>query len=107
MKTVKIDEKIDVLFFERPVSDLKRYAFKIAKFLKEIDPKIKMASISLELPEDESEKCVDYYILRKQVKNIDQFLLRHSSFLLIDEYSEKLKKLLIFRAFQSTYPQAL
>lgn len=38
MKTVKIDEKIDVLFFERPVSDLKRYAFKIAKFLKEIDP---------------------------------------------------------------------
>lgn len=37
MKTVKIDEKIDVLFFERPVSDLKRYAFKIAKFLKEID----------------------------------------------------------------------
>lgn len=77
MKTVKIDEKIDVLFFERPVSDLKRYAFKIAKFLKEIDPKIKMASISLELPEDESEKCVDYYILRKQVKNIDQFLLRH------------------------------
>lgn len=77
MKTVKIDEKIDVLFFERPVSDLKRYAFKIAKFLKEIDPKIKMASISLELSEDESEKCVDYYILRKQVKNIDQFLLRH------------------------------
>lgn len=64
MKTVKIDEKIDVLFFERPVSDLKRYAFKIAKFLKEIDPKIKMASISLELPEDESEKCVDYYILK-------------------------------------------
>jgi hypothetical protein len=32
--------------------------------------------------------------------------IEHPSFLPMDEHSEKLKKLIVFRAFQSTYPQA-
>ena len=71
----RLNDNIDVLFFERPVTDLKRYAFKIAKFLREIDTNIKMASVSLELPEKELGKCVDYCLLNKQIGNIDEFLL--------------------------------
>lgn len=32
--------------------------------------------------------------------------MTYPSFLPMDEHSEKLKKLIVFRAFQSTYPQA-
>lgn len=71
----RMNDNIDVLFFERPITDLKRYAFKIAKFLREIDANIKMASVSLELPEKELGKCVDYCLLNKQIGNIDEFLL--------------------------------
>ena len=36
--------KIDILFFERPLVDLKRYAFRIAKKIKEMDGSFSMAS---------------------------------------------------------------
>lgn len=67
-------KEIDILFFERPLVDLKRYAFKIAKFLKEIDSSIKTASISIELPENGFDTYMDFHFLRKNIKDIDSFL---------------------------------
>ena len=67
-------KRIDILFFERPIEDLKRYAFKIARFLKQLDKDISLASISLEMPEAEACEDVDYYFRRKDIKDIDIFL---------------------------------
>lgn len=67
-------DKIDVLFFERPLVDLKRYAFRIASDLKVINPEISLASISIELPKGSEGNSVDYHFLRSEVKDIDTFL---------------------------------
>lgn len=72
------DNKIDILFFERPLVDLKRYAFKIASVLKITDKNLSLASISLELPEDGYATNVDYHYLRREVKDIDSFFRNHA-----------------------------
>lgn len=69
--------KIDILFFERPLADLKRYAFRIASSLKDIDRELSLASISLELPGNVEELDVDKCFLRREIKNIDEFLLNN------------------------------
>lgn len=73
-----MDTKIDILFFERPLADLKRYAFRIAKHLKQIAPDIKLASVSLELPENKKAYCMDHYYERKEIRDIDTFLKMHA-----------------------------
>lgn len=72
------DQKIDILFFERPLVDLKRYAFRIAKSLKAIDSSLSLGSISLELPSEGDDNDVDYHFLRKDIKNIDVFLKKYN-----------------------------
>ena len=67
-------EKIDILFFERPLVDLQKYAFKIASSLKSIDSSLQLASIGLEQIESDAKYDVDYHFLRKDIKNIDEFL---------------------------------
>lgn len=69
--------KIDILFFERPLVDLKRYAFRIAKKIKEMDGSFSMASISLELPDNMCNTYMDKHFLRKEIKNIDSFLKKY------------------------------
>lgn len=69
--------KIDVLFFERPLVDLKRYAFRIASVLKKTNSHLSLASISLELPPANTETGMDYHFLRKEIKDIDAFLTKH------------------------------
>lgn len=68
--------KVDILFFERPIVDLRRYAFKIAKELKSINPTIKLCAIALELPsiEERANIFVDYYFYRDEIKDIDEFI---------------------------------
>lgn len=71
------EDKIDLLFFERPLVDLKRYAFKIAPYIKSMDNKLSLASISLELPESGTDTGVDRSYLRNEIKDIDAFLKDH------------------------------
>ena len=70
-------EKIDVLFFERPYTDLKRYAFKIASFLKKCDSKVVLAAISLEWYDDGFGNDIDYHFFRSDIENVDSFLREH------------------------------
>ncbi len=72
------DDRIDVLFFERPLVDLKRYAFKIADALKKMDDRLALASVSLELPGNEDKTNMDHHYLRKEIRDIDDFLNRHA-----------------------------
>ncbi len=72
------ESRIDILFFERPIVDLKRYAFRIAQQLKILKPDISLASVSLELPDAGYPTNMDYHFLRKEIKDIDKFLLEHS-----------------------------
>lgn len=71
-------EKIDILFFERPLVDLKRYAFKIASALKKIDNNLVLATISLELPPKNEKTDVDFHFYRNEIKDIDSFLRGYS-----------------------------
>lgn len=71
------DNKIDILFFERPLVDLKRYAFRIATALKRLDKTLSLASISLELPNSGDKTDMDYHYFRKDIKDIDIFLRDH------------------------------
>ena len=71
-------KNIDILFFERPLVDLKRYAFKIAKYIKQISPEVKLASVSLEQPENAEECYMDQYYKRKEIQDIDAFLKMHA-----------------------------
>lgn len=75
--------KIDILFFERPLVDLKRYAFKIASAIKQMDADIVTASVSLELPDNNENTGIDYFYLRRDIKNIDTFLSKHSIKLIV------------------------
>ena len=76
MKSTMQDKNIDVLFFERPLVDLRKFAFKIAKELKQIDPDIKTGAICIELPSEseKNENAIDVFWHRKVIKNIDAFL---------------------------------
>ena len=76
MESTMQDKNIDVLFFERPLVDLRKFAFKIAKELKQINPDIKTGAICIELPSEseKNENAIDVFWHRKVIKNIDVFL---------------------------------
>lgn len=65
---------VDVLFFERTLADLKKFAFKIAKELKQIDSTLKIGSVAVEMPEKDDSNEIDVFIPRKEIKDIDTFL---------------------------------
>lgn len=67
-------EKIDILFFERPLVDLRRYAFKIASCLKKFDCHLLLGSISLELPKEGEGEAIDFHFLRSEINDIDVLL---------------------------------
>lgn len=71
------NEIIDVMFFERPLVDLRKFAFKIARELKKIDTDIRIGAICIELPseKEKNDNSVDIFWHRKQIKNIDDFLI--------------------------------
>jgi len=71
------NKKIDILFFERPFEDLKRYAFKITRFLKEIDGDLSLACVSLEWKNDYAETNMDFHFFREEIEDIDTFLQTH------------------------------
>ena len=68
-------KNIDILFFERPLVDLRKFAFKIAKELKLLNKDLKLGAIALELPGPEEQTDVDYFYHRKEIKDIDSFLV--------------------------------
>ena len=65
---------IDILFFERTLADLKKFAFKITKELKQIDGSLKIGSVAVEMPRGDDVNSIDIFIPRKDIKNIDTFL---------------------------------
>ena len=54
--------QIDILFFERPLVDLKKFAFKIAKNIKTIDQKLACGAIANELPKKGDDNCIDFFL---------------------------------------------
>lgn len=72
-------ESIDVLFFERPLVDLRKFAFKIAKELKKIDIEIHIGAVCIELPseKEKEDNAVDIFWHRRQIDNVDEFLTSH------------------------------
>lgn len=69
-------KKIDILFFERPIADLKKFAFKIAKKLKGIDENISLGAICIELPETENTEIKYFYHWNDIKYDIDDFLTK-------------------------------
>lgn len=69
-------DNIDILFFERPLADLKKFAFKISKVLKTSNPEIRLGVICIEMPLKPEETNVDYFFHGKEIKDIDEFLLK-------------------------------
>ena len=65
---------IDILFFERTLADLKKFAFKISSELKTIDPQLKIGTVAIEMPGNEDKNDIDVFISRKNIKDIDDFL---------------------------------
>ena len=65
---------IDILFFERTLADLKKFAFKISSELKKIDPQLKIGAVAIEMPGNEDKNDIDVFISRKDIKDIDEFL---------------------------------
>lgn len=63
----------DILFFERPLVDLRKFAFKITKELKKIDSSIQCGAIALELPTEKDPNEIDYFFYRRDVHDIDAF----------------------------------
>lgn len=67
------NSQIDILFFERPIADLKKFAFKIARVIKSDRPEIRMGAICIELPTDNN--IIEEFYHWDEVKNrIDEFL---------------------------------
>ena len=66
--------RLDILFFERTLADLKKFAFKISKELKQIDGTLKIGSVAVEMPGKDDANEIDCFIPRKDIKNIDIFL---------------------------------
>lgn len=67
--------QIDVLFFERPLVDLKKFAFKIANVIKRNNENIKLGAICIELPSEYDNNKIDYFYHRNQIKDPDEFLI--------------------------------
>ena len=65
---------IDILFFERTLADLKKFAFKISSELKKIDPQLKIGAVAIEIPGNEDKNDIDVFISRRDIKDIDDFL---------------------------------
>ena len=75
MDNLKNEFQIDILFFERPIADLKKFAFKIAKVIKGDGLEVRMGAICIEMPTDYSE--IDEFYHWDDIKNnIDDFLTR-------------------------------
>lgn len=66
---------IDILFFERTLADLKKFAFKISKELKQIDEKLKIGAVAVEMPGENDVNVIDTFVSRKSIKDIDAFLI--------------------------------
>lgn len=75
MNNIMNANRIDILFFERPLVDLKKFAFKIANKLKLIDPQIKLGAIAIELPDKTDRNDIDHFYYRHDIKDIDKFLI--------------------------------
>ena len=65
---------IDILFFERTLADLKKFAFKISNELKQIDENLKIGAVAIEMPGENDANVIDTFVSRKSVKDIDTFL---------------------------------
>lgn len=65
---------IDILFFERTLADLKKFAFKISGELKKIDPHLSIGAVAIEMPSDKDKNDVDVFVNRRDIKDIDDFL---------------------------------
>lgn len=65
---------IDILFFERTLADLKKFAFKISSELKKIDPQLIIGAVAIEIPGNEDKNDIDVFISRRDIKDIDDFL---------------------------------
>lgn len=65
---------IDILFFERTLADLKKFAFKISRELKQIDENIKIGAVAVEMPGENDANVIDTFVSRKSIKDIDAFL---------------------------------
>ena len=63
---------IDILFFERPIADLKKFAFKIAKEIKSVCPEIKLGAICIEKPSEKND-IDEFYHWNTIKKSIDCF----------------------------------
>lgn len=83
MKQNDTSEKIDILFFERPLVDLRKFAFKIADHLKEENAEIKIGAVCIEMPSDIEITKIDYFYHRNSIKNIDDFLIGHQVKLIV------------------------
>lgn len=68
---------IDILFFERTLADLKKFAFKISKELKQIDGAITIGAVAVEMPGKGDENVMDAFVNRRDIKDIDAFLKKH------------------------------
>ena len=76
MKKIDQYHTLDVLFFERPLVDLRKFAFKIAKCLKGFDEKIRLGAVCIEFPEMNESTYVDHFYHRDSIADIDKFLIR-------------------------------
>lgn len=65
---------IDILFFERTLADLKKFAFKISKELKQIDNSISIGAVAVEMPGENDANVIDTFVSRKSIKDIDAFM---------------------------------
>ena len=65
---------IDILFFERTLADLKKFAFKISKELKQIDNTVSIGAVAVEMPGENDANVIDTFVSRKSIKDIDAFL---------------------------------
>lgn len=66
--------RFDVLFFERPLVDLRKFAFKITKEIKKIDCSILCGAIALELPTEKDPNEIDFFFYREEIQDIDEFI---------------------------------
>ena len=65
---------IEILFFERTLADLKKFAFKISKELKQIDSTVLIGAVAVEMPGENDANVIDTFVSRKSIKDIDAFL---------------------------------
>ncbi|MFA6626981.1 MAG: polysialyltransferase family glycosyltransferase [Bacilli bacterium] len=77
-KTFVNCEKIDILFFDIPYSNLRRFGNEISKHLKAIEGNVSIGGIFCKAPPKNYDGCVfDSLFLRKDIKNIDLFFEKY------------------------------